>query len=168
LQRLYIDNDLTPKIMFVKNLIFLACAFLLSSACSDSSSDVTPKTPEELIQFKWKVGTLSINGVPQSITDGNVDKIRITFAASGYTYVYPEPPYSTTATPGSMQTQTGTWRFNTEKTKVFLDRTAVGEPEFEWEILQLAPAIFRAQYQAPNPFNPSVLATYEFGYSLDL
>jgi len=106
---------------------------------------------------------MEIDGTSFPTNTGNVNNIRITFNGTNYTYVYPDP---TNPSDGPMLTLTGPWRFNDAKTAIFLDRSQIDEPEFEWEILQLSTGIFKARYKALNPFNPAVEANYDFSYTI--
>ncbi len=115
--------------------MFRFCLVLIAvlsvfTACSDDSSEVEVQTKEQMLQRKWKVGSLYMDGLTLPITEGNVDKIRITFTATTYTYVYPAPPGTPGVTAGTMLTLEGTWQFNTDKTKILLDRTSISQPVF--------------------------------------
>lgn len=137
-------------------------------ACSDNGVGAEGQTTEKLLQYRWKVGTMEIDGLPFPTNSGGIDKIRITFAPTTYTYVYPAPPNHPTATQGTMLTLEGTWTLSEDKTKILLDRSATAEPIFEWTILELKPGIFKARYQAINPFNTSRISDYDFGYTIDI
>jgi hypothetical protein len=152
----------------VRNLLFLFAISFAILSCSDDGSGNAAKTPEELLQFTWKVGEMKIDDLAFPINTGNVDKIRITFTPTTYTYVYPAPPDAVDVTPGTMVTLNGTWQLSADKTKILLDRTQISAPVFEWTILKLSPGIFEARYQAINPFNTTLTSNYDFSYTLAL
>jgi hypothetical protein len=149
-------------------LMFFVFSFFLFISCSDQNENSTEKTKFELLQYKWKVATMEIDGTSFPTNSGNVDKIRITFNNTNYTYVYPAPPTAPAEQQGTMLTLTGPWKFNANETSIILDRSSISEPDFEWEILQLSTGIFKARYKALNPFNPDVEANYDFGYTIEL
>lgn len=148
------------------NFAFVCIFVVLTTSCSENGNEVEQKTEFELLQYTWKVSSMQIDGTPIPINSGNVDQIRITFNGTNYTYVYPAPPTAPAEQQGTMLTLNGSWRFNEQKTKIYLDRSQISEPEFEWEILQLAPAIFRARYRAINPFDTSTESNYDFSYTI--
>lgn len=153
----------------MNRFLVLAVLFVfLMISCSDSTNSTETKSKSELLQYTWKVATMQLDGQSLPINSGNVDKIRITFNGSNYTYIYPAPPNSPTELLGTMLTLTGPWRFNEDETKLYLDRSVNDEPEFEWEIVQLSQGIFRARYRAINPFDFAKESVYEFGYMIDL
>jgi hypothetical protein len=148
-------------------VLAIISAFLMIS-CSDSADSTETKSKTELLQYTWKVAAMQLDGQALPINSGDVDKIRITFNGNNYTYVYPAPPNSPAEQLGTMLTLTGPWRFNEDETKLYLDRSMIDEPEFEWEIVQLSPAIFRARYRAINPFDFTKESVYDFSYMIDL
>jgi hypothetical protein len=91
--------------------LFLA-AFVAFAACKKdepTTPPVTPPTKKEMISRTWKVETMTVNQMP--FPDSFFVDNRLTFKTDG-----------TYSTFDGTDTETGTWEFSTDETKVIMDK----------------------------------------------
>ncbi|HCD53090.1 MAG TPA: hypothetical protein DEQ34_11620 [Balneolaceae bacterium] len=149
----------------MKNSLYLTVfIFLLLSACKGSTGN-EELTDLELIQGTWVVQIAVIDGNSQPITNPGLGQMQLTLTESNYTYLFPEVGATGLPT-GNTDSIQGIWSFNDDHSMIYLDRSAVGEDDFEWEIIQLSIGILKTRYTERAADGSDGTSTYEFTYKL--
>jgi hypothetical protein len=102
------------KKIIIHQLVIVLGIFFMGSFSGCKKNDPNPSKPE-MLSISWKVGSVTINGTIDNITDYN--NYSYTFNTDG-TYNFTTP-----------NTVSGTWELNSTETKIILHDSVNGTSE---------------------------------------
>lgn len=152
----------------MKNSIYIfLLAVIISCSSTSESNELTNK---DLLLGRWRLAAAQIDGVDFPVTGiSQLEIIETIFEDDNYYHVFPKVDENNNPiSPIERDTISGPWGFNTDETRLILDRSSVGEPDFIWEIVNLRLGYLETLYEGPSAGSTSETSIYRYIYTQTL